>query len=120
MDDGMSHQFRALLGEHDELKAQLRAAQAEVARLAAELKTANHWRERHCRDAQAASESSAANWDKVQRLTAENEALRREALTVVGVLEEYEAQWGDDFLAQKWGLKDASRAAVEFIKKESK
>lgn len=38
---------------------------------------------------------------------------------LVELCEEYEAQWGDDYLARKWGLKEAlaeTRAELERVK----
>lgn len=40
---------------------------------------------------------------RIARLEAANAAL-------VDLCEEYEAQWGDDYLAKKWGLKESLKA----------
>jgi hypothetical protein len=48
-------------------------AEARVAELEAELKTANHWRERHSRDAEAYGIQSNENWKRAQALGSEVE-----------------------------------------------
>lgn len=54
----------------DYLRTQLAAAERKAEGLRVELKTANHWRERHSNDAQAAGEQSNKNWQEAQALKA--------------------------------------------------
>jgi hypothetical protein len=53
------------------LEAENAGLRARVEGLESELKTANHWRERHSRDAEAYGQQSAKNWKRVRELEEE-------------------------------------------------
>jgi hypothetical protein len=65
----------ALIAEHEQ-SVELRTEFAEdIARITAERDDAQHWRERHCRESEAASKTSAANWDRAKKAEQDRDAL---------------------------------------------
>jgi hypothetical protein len=103
--------------DHGELvHAVVRAAErmdAALGEAVDELKTANHWRERHCTDSAAYAKQSVENWDRAKTAEAERDEARRERDAAVAGHQATSEAWSRE--AAGWDA--AERASlVAFVK----